>query len=143
MLDAGFGEGAWQVLPKKTAAKMRATLRDLDLELVATIGEMGAARSAANWSAFFQSELGGARKHLMHGNLGTHARSLELAQIFREEAGFSVHETAALGAGHLAPFTHGETVLREMLALAGLPYEAEVSSGGGPDARSSTPRSSL
>jgi hypothetical protein len=113
------------VLPKKTALKMRGTLRDLDLELVATIGEMGAERSAANWSAFLRSELGGARKHLMHGSLGTHARSLELAQVFRREAGFGVHETAALGAGHLAPFTHAETVLREMLALAGLPHIGE------------------
>lgn len=131
------------MLPKKTAAKMRATLRDLDLELVATVGEMGAARSAANWTAFFRSELGGARKHLMHGSLGTHARSLELAQVFRTEAGFAVHETAALGAGHLAPFTHGETVLREMLALAGLPHRlGEEAAGHSGDAGSSTHRRS-
>jgi hypothetical protein len=108
------------VLPKRTAQKLRATLRDLDLELVATVGEMDDAESGARTAAFLRSDLGGASKHLIHGNLGTHPLSLLLAQTFRQAAGFEVHETSAVGAGHLAPFTHGETVVREMLACARL-----------------------
>lgn len=113
-----FGGGAWEVLPKRTAKKLRETLRDLDLELIATLAEIEHAASAERYGALLNGPLGHVPKAVMHGTLGTHARTLELLERLRAHCGFSMHETTALGAGHLAPFTHSAIVLPEMLALA-------------------------
>ncbi|KAG8458077.1 hypothetical protein KFE25_012737 [Diacronema lutheri] len=124
-----FGAGAWEVMPSRTRAKLRETLRDLDLELVATLAEMESADGAVLSSAAINGALRACRKHAMCGTLGTHALTLQLLERLRTHAGFELHETSALGAGHLAPFTHAGVVLREMLTLAGAPLAPEDATG--------------
>lgn len=117
-----FGAGAWEVLPKKTAAKLRESLRDLDLELIATVSEIEAGSAEAYW-AMLNGPLAAVPKHALRGNLGTHARTLELLERLRTHGGFHIHETTALGSGHLAPFTHADIVLPEMLGLCAIPVQ--------------------
>lgn len=130
--DFWFGVGAWARLPAHQRPRVCASLRDIDLELCATMSKFQPLEGMPRilqplpgedvrgpWQRLLRAErLAACAKHTVLGALVPHPMITRLASSLHHDFGFEAHTVQVAGAGHMGPVTHADEVVGAMLALA-------------------------